>query len=172
MKTEGVEAASLDLTVGDRMFDSAGSVPREIPTTGIVLRAGQAVVVYTRETLSLPLNVFGLLSGKGRLIFYGVFVSPGKIDPGFQDRLRIGLFNGSSKPLKLLPGTAICSCSFFQMDSTVEHAVHHHLTEPVRPQRPGVRELAVSFWKDHWKWILGTLVTVVGVSSAVARALK
>jgi deoxycytidine triphosphate deaminase len=171
-KTVGHEISSIDLTVGDRIFDSAASEPRAIPTGGLILRAGQAAVVYTDEQVWLPHNVFGLVAGKGTLIFHGVFISPGKIDPGFQDRLRIGILNASNAPLRLTPGMAICSCTFFQMESHVNSATTHHLTEPVKPVRPSVAALSLAFCRENWKWGLTTIIAVVGATAAVIRALR
>lgn len=113
---ESFDPVSVDLSVGDRIFESETSTQRGIPEEGITLRPRRAIVVYRKERLCVPHNVFGIVSGKGSLIYYGVFVSHGKIDPGFQDNIRVGLLNGSNRPIQIKPGMMICSCSFFQMD--------------------------------------------------------
>src|SRR5690606_15705541 len=82
------EIFSVDLQVGSRIYDAQKSTPFHIPEKGIVVPPGGAVVIYTQETVGIPLNVFGMLFGKGQLIYRGAFISTGKIDPGFCDQLR------------------------------------------------------------------------------------
>src|SRR5690606_34524807 len=120
-----------------------------------------AVVVYTAETIHLPSNVFGFLSGKGSLIYHGVFVSPGKIDPCFQDQLRVGLLNASKKRLLLEQGMAICSCTFINMETHIDRNMSQYAREPIKPTRPGMGRRMSSFLFEHWKWCVTTLVAIV-----------
>lgn len=160
--SESFDPVSVDLSVGDRIFESETSTQRAIPEEGITLRPRRAIVVYTKERLCVPHNVFGIVSGKGNLIYHGIFVSHGKIDPGFQDYLRVGLLNGSNRPIQIKPGMLICSCSFFQMDSHIQDGSRTSAREPVMPPRPTFAQRLRSFWNAHWQWIIGTTLTVIG----------
>lgn len=155
-----IEAASVDLSVGDYIFDSARSEKLSLSAEGFTLRPRQSVVVYSAQRVSLPNNVFGFLSGKGRLIYHGVFISQGKVDPGYRDNLRIGLYNGSRRSVQLTPGMPICSCTFFQMETHIQEAATLSSDEPVKPLRPTKIQLARSFWITHWNWIIGTIIAL------------
>lgn len=156
-----IEAASLDLTVGQFIFDSKSGDKLGLSGEGYTLRAGHSVVVYTAERVYLPLNVLGLLSGKGSLIYYGVFISQGKIDPGFQDYLKIGLYNGSKAPLQLKTGMPICSCSLFQMETHVQEVLTRQSSEPVKPLRPTVVQRIKAFWAAHWQFTITTIIAIL-----------
>lgn len=58
--------------------------------------------------------------GKGHQIFQGTFISSGKINPGFNGRLNIGLYNGSKKRIHIKKGQPLCSCVFLQMESNMQ----------------------------------------------------
>jgi deoxycytidine triphosphate deaminase len=165
---EACDPVSADLSVGDRIFESETSTQRGIPEEGITLRPRRAIVVYTNERLCVPHNVFGIVSGKGSLIYHGVFISHGKIDPSFQDNLRVGILNGSNRPIQIKPGMLICSCSFFQMDSHMQDVSRTSAREPVKPPRPTVGQTLRAFWKAYWQWIIGTFIAAL---TAVARFL-
>src|ERR1700704_5408851 len=80
--------ASLDLTVGEAWFRGSDSGRFEIEEDGLALTPGQSCVVETNEEIGVPANAFGLVTGKGRYIFKGVLLSPGKMDPGFCEKLK------------------------------------------------------------------------------------
>lgn len=155
---EQVETASIDFNIGTNIFDSEKGEKRSLPSEGFTLRPRRSVVVYTEQRVSLPNNVFGMLSGKGRLIYHGVFISQGKIDPGFQDYLRVGLYNGSRKPVHLKLGEKICSCTFFQMETHVQDILTEDSDEPIKMLRPTISQYFASFCRSNWKWIIGTLI--------------
>lgn len=165
---EACDPVSADLSAGDRIFESTTSTQRAIPAGGITLRPRRAIVVYTNERVCVPHNVFGIVSGKGSLIYHGVFVSHGKIDPGFQDYLRVGILNGSDRPIQIKPGMLICSCSFFQMDSHIQDVSRTSAREPVKPPRPTAGQALGAFWSAYWQWVIGTFITGLTV---VARLL-
>lgn len=131
------EPTVVDLTVGDKLYyPRYGEGDKQIPKEGLLLRPGEAAVVHTAEMIGVPLNLFGLLAGKGKLIFEGVFISVGKLNPGFVGKLRIGIFNGGAKDYLLKTGDTFCSCCFFQMDSHLAHTVSH---EPFGPPSKMIR---------------------------------
>jgi dCTP deaminase len=124
------QPGSIDLSIGESCYHSRNG-EAQIPQEGILLRPGETAVVLTRQKIGVPLNLFGLLFGKGTLIFKGVFISPGKIDPGYFGELRIGIFNGGPEYYLLEKGNDFCSCCFFDMDSHQYHTLEH---EGIRPK--------------------------------------
>jgi hypothetical protein len=61
--------ASIDLCVGDFWFDCREETLFAIPAEGVELIPRMSAVLQTQEKLALPKNVYGILSGKGSLIF-------------------------------------------------------------------------------------------------------
>ena len=109
-------------------------------------------------------------------IFQGLIVSPGKIDPGFDDYLKIGIFNAGPKTVRLNRGAPFCSCCFLQMESHVE-APHHRAPAAV-PRKAKMRlSLQVKrFLQSEWQKpavnivsILAFLISVIVLLLEVIR---
>src|SRR5579859_2198361 len=118
---------------------------------GLILAAGGSAVIQTSGKVGLPCNIFGLLTGKGKLIFQGVFISSGKIDPGYRDHLRVGIYNGGSHSIVLKKGTPLCCCCFFQLESGTEYLQQRTSIQPSLPLKrmTTVRRLA-NFYRKYW----------------------
>lgn len=156
--------ASIDLSVGEYWFDCREEALFEIPADGIELLPRMSAVIQTNERLALPKNVYGLLSGKGTLIFQGVIVSPGKIDPGFDDHLKIGIFNAGPKSVRLNRGVPFCSCSFLQMESQVI-APRHHAPAAIPRRAQMRRSLRIKrFLQAEWQKPPVNLVSILTVA--------
>ena len=85
---------SIDLKVGEICLLPGDSRTYRIDEYGIKVKPRQSVVIYSKEKFVLPLNVFGLVTGKGTYIFQGCMVASGKIDPGYRGNLKVCFFNG------------------------------------------------------------------------------
>lgn len=156
--------SSLELTVGDTWYDCSDNISYVISDHGLTIKPSSAVVIDTEQLVGLPTNVFGLVTGKGKFIFQGVMVSSGKIDPGFQDHLRIGLYNGGKEFVTIKRGDAFCSCCFFQLESNID-APRRAL--PLIPRRvlsslPFARRLWL-FAKREWGWLLTLLLALLSL---------
>ena len=165
-----VDIASIDLSVGEQYFESSLSEKRPLQDDRVVLGAGRSIVLYTQEEVRLPLNVFGVVSGKGSWIYHGIFISSGKIDPGFSGRLRIGLHNASAQPVILEKGELICSCYFVDLITHLNDFSTPQPLEPFRPKRPNRLQKATSFLLREWKWFAGILIAAVSAAAGAFRA--
>jgi len=112
--------SSFDLCVGDKWYQSNEEKAYLITDDGIQLAPFQSILLEVKQQIANPFNVFGLVTGKGLKIFEGVFISTGKINPGFQGKLKIGIYNGSKKKITLKNGMPLCTCVFFEMESNIK----------------------------------------------------
>lgn len=108
---------SLELVVGKRRFVSHREAAVPIASNGLVLRSGEFAIIEVGQKLVVPNNAYGMVTGKGHLIFKGILISPAKIDPGFRGALRIGVFNTGGVPVTFKTGETFCSCVFFAIES-------------------------------------------------------
>src|SRR4051794_28508171 len=76
---------SFDLSVGDNWYDHRSKRLFSIDDNGLHVPPKSSVVIITQQRVALPTNVFGLVMGKGKYIYREAIVSPGKIDPGFDN---------------------------------------------------------------------------------------
>jgi len=149
------DGSSVDLSVGEYWFDCKNEKDYVIGEDGFELHPNGFAVIESLQEVALPQNVFGLLTGKGRHIFRGILISPGKIDPTFRDKLRIGVFNAGRESLFLKKGEPLCSCCFFSMESEITTAIPR--------QTFGYRaiETRVPFSIRRARWMRDPIVIVI-----------
>lgn len=81
------------------------------------IEPGEMVFTLTEERLDLPNNMIAELSPKRKLSHAGILAIGGFcIDPLYQGRLLIGLFNLSSTPFPIIPGKKVIAATFFVLE--------------------------------------------------------
>jgi deoxycytidine triphosphate deaminase len=120
-----VEGVKYDFRLGPRILKARYSAPidanklNETEKQAICVEPGEAVFVLTEERLALPNNMIAQLSPKRKLSHAGILTLGGfTIDPGYEGRLLIGLFNFSSTPFPLIPGKKIIAATFYRLEGT------------------------------------------------------
>ena len=141
---------SIDLNVGDAYIIPGSNHTFAISEKGLVVKPHHAVVIYTKQRIKLPYNVFGVVTGKGTLIFRGCFLSTGKIDPAFDGQLKIGLYNGGSSSICLRTGEAFATAYFINTDATLEAPLKQYQTG-LPPDLPQIKlyQTAWMYFKSH-----------------------
>ena len=98
-------------------IDLAGLTPAE--RSAQFVEPGEMVFVLSEESLQLPMTMFAELSPKRKLSHRGILVMGGFcIDPGYQGRLLIGLFNFSSTRFPLQPGKKLIAATFHELSES------------------------------------------------------
>ena len=154
---------SIDLCVGSRWFDPAQDLFYAVEDSGLQVKAHSCAVIEVEQRLALPHNVMGFVTGKGRFIFQSAMISTGKIDPGFDGRLRIGFFNASSQVIELRRSDPFCSCCFLNTESEAKNPKRYE-TEPTARISPIPRSVLMKrFLADNWKAILPIAISVIAL---------
>jgi dCTP deaminase len=116
-----IQAASLDLTIGDIFVpgaepDKPGGL--RSPHTRISLRAGHIAVIRTQESLALPNNLVAHGFPPSSLSIQGVLMTnPGHVDPGYNGPMHLTVINMSKEVLRLQRGDRIVRLIFARLDS-------------------------------------------------------
>lgn len=161
--------ASVDFSVGDKWFLQNDNTAYEVTDDGIILTPFQSILIETSEEVALPYNVFGLVTGKGLQIFQGTFISTGKINPGFHEKLKIGIYNGSKKKIKLFKGTPLCTCVFLEMESNLRTPLKEKPDSSVKTIKPiGKRKQAVLWIKEN-KEFLAIIISILALVASVSN---
>jgi dCTP deaminase len=163
-KEEKISPVAVDVTVGEEYILPGDSRTYEITDRGIRIKPECSVIIRTAERICLPLNVFGIVTGKGSNIFKGCFISTGKIDPGFQGNLRIGVFNGGRENIIFKHGQALCSLYFVDTQNALEVAPTSTPTSPSpnRTKEKWYRQFL--FWlRNNWYSTLALILTIIGL---------
>lgn len=121
---ECIQPASVDLHlgrsilayVGGRNLEIGEPVPsrdlfeEEIPVDGYALSPGEFLLASTLETVRVGTALVMRVEGKSSIGRLGLLVhaTAGFIDPGFEGRITLELFNANSVPIILRPEVRIC----------------------------------------------------------------
>jgi deoxycytidine triphosphate deaminase len=167
--------ASLDLTVGAAWVRETDNVRFTIEQDGLALKPGQSYVVETRERIGVPADAFGLVTGKGKYIFQGVLVSPGKMDPGFCEILKIGLYNAGHSTVAIKKNEPFCTVCFLELEPSFDRVRSKGDLRPearAAPRRFPTREKIGAFVKRDWGWIASILIAVMSLGVSIFAALQ
>lgn len=123
-----IQPASIDCTLGshylvldENHMDSVtleGEIKyREIEADEITVPAHSFLLATTREYVKLPQNLTAFVEGRSSIGRIGLFIqNAGWVDPGFEGRITLELYNANSLPIKLKTGRRICQLVFCKMD--------------------------------------------------------
>lgn len=102
--------ATYDLRVGDEYRDHRDSGKADLLDDGeISLQPGSTVIIETAELLQLPKSRFGHVVPKVSLLQYGLSNTSSKVDPGYNGRLSITVFNLGKRTIKLKKHQPFCT---------------------------------------------------------------
>ncbi|WP_068496106.1 dCTP deaminase [Paenibacillus kribbensis] len=123
-----VQPASVDLRLGNHFLKIAGvgnePVSMEVEAVYDSWESKEAIIephsfllATTMETVQLPSYLTAFVEGRSSVGRMGLFIqNAGWVDPGFQGKITLELFNASSRPIRLNAGRRICQLVFARMD--------------------------------------------------------
>ncbi|MBI4231928.1 dCTP deaminase [Candidatus Peregrinibacteria bacterium] len=129
---KSVQPASIDCRLGDHFLvleDNQMHVIslgeeikyRELAGESITIPPHSFILATTQEYVKLPNNLTAFVEGRSSIGRIGLFIqNAGWVDPGFEGRITLELYNASSLPIKLEAGTRICQLVFCKMDSAAD----------------------------------------------------
>ena len=94
---------------------------REIEGDTFVLPPHSFVLATTEEYFKIPNNLTAFVEGRSSIGRIGLFIqNAGWVDPGFEGKITLELYNASSLPIKLKKGRRLCQLVFCKMDQAAE----------------------------------------------------
>jgi len=120
---ENAEGVKYDFRMGSSILKAGLGGPvdarayQQREGRNLCVEPGEVVFVLTEETLDLPNNIVANLSPKRKLSHYGILVLGGFcIDPLYNGKLLVGLYNFSSSPFPLVPGKKLIAALFWEIE--------------------------------------------------------
>lgn len=102
--------ASYDLRIGEEYRDHRDLGKTALSNNDkIVLQPGSAVIIETAELVQLPKSRFGQIVPKVSLLQEGLSNTSSKIDPGYNGKLLITVFNLGKRKVSLKKGDKFCT---------------------------------------------------------------
>lgn len=121
-KLENIDGIKYDFSVSSRILKSKFKHPIDIdqlPETSkhdLVIEPGEVVFILTQENLKLPDNISATLIPKRKLSHDGIMILGGlSVDPLYEGKLLIGLYNLSSSPYPIIPGRKVIGAQFYKL---------------------------------------------------------
>jgi dCTP deaminase len=158
---ERIRPAAIDLTLHEnfRVFRNSShthiDVKKEFDVTelvkvkedgSMVIHPREFVLGSTREVITLPSDLIGLLEGRSSLGRIGLIVhaTASFVQPGFSGYLTFEMSNISNLPIKIYAGMSVAQLAFLQMSSPVEIDYSKRISK-YQDQEPPT---ASRIWKD------------------------
>ena len=113
------EQICFDLHVGEGVRIAGDDTRRRTPNP-IRLKPNDCLRIETREHLTIPNTVFGMLCSRASLTAEGLVAANLKIDPKFQGKLTITIFNASKNVITINPNLPFCSIYFATLEEPVD----------------------------------------------------
>lgn len=158
-----VEEFSLELTLGNGWNENYSSTNKSmllIEDRVIIPRRG-SIVVEVAEDLRMPHNRYGVVLPTGSMFLtLGIMLPSAKVEPAFNGRLKLRLFNTTNSRVTIFKGTKLASVIVFATESTKVHDSVFRLSEI--SDNPPVRFFRAKFWiKTYQIQIIGWVVSVL-----------
>jgi len=127
-----IQPASIDCRLGDHFLvvddNEMGVISlgdeiqyREIQNKTIIIPPHSFLLATTQEYVELPNNLTAFVEGRSSIGRIGLFIqNAGWVDPGFNGRITLELYNASSLPIRLEAGKRICQLVFCMMDKAAD----------------------------------------------------
>lgn len=128
-----VQPASVDCTLGSKylIIDSNNMdlltldskiLYKEIESEYITIPSHSFILATTNEYIKLPNNLTAFVEGRSSIGRMGLFIqNAGWVDPGFEGKITLELYNANSLPIKLRSGRRICQLVICEMDQDAEN---------------------------------------------------
>ncbi len=120
-ETKNLEPASYDLRAGRLLVARKGIV--DLKRESVILRHGDWAELESLEAFELPLNIAATVGVRTSLTRRGMdwFGGP-QVDPGYQGRIYISIFNASSLPFEITYGMSFATLVFHRLARNASHS--------------------------------------------------
>ncbi len=95
---------------------------REIENDIITIPPHSFLLATTKEYIKLPNHLTAFVEGRSSIGRMGLFIqNAGWVDPGFEGRITLEIYNANSLPIQIQAGRRICQLVFCKMDQSTDH---------------------------------------------------
>lgn len=154
--SDSVEQVSVDLSIGS-MYKKAGDTDWRHITDKVVISPNSCLLICTEQTIKMPNNAFAFLSSKGSLGAKGILVANTKVDPLFEGKLHIPVFNVGNKKVSLSTKDKFCSLTFL----TTEHPIIGNSTRNAVNIEPSDTSKFKDFFSNHTPHAITGVVSIL-----------
>jgi dCTP deaminase len=130
---ESIQPASIDCRLGSHFLivdnfnmttiDLDSEIKyREFEGDEITLPPHTFLLATTMEWVKLPSDLTAFVEGRSSIGRLGLFIqNAGWVDPGFEGKITLELYNANSLPIQIRAGRRVCQLVFCKMDQKADH---------------------------------------------------
>ncbi|WP_158770946.1 hypothetical protein [Paraglaciecola sp. L1A13] len=163
-----IEEFSIELSIGDVWAEDISkdkAVMYAIEDNEISIPPQTSIVVEVQENIQVPFNMYGLILQTGSVFLeQGILIGAGKIEPSFDGKLRLLIFNTSRTKRTLKKKQKIASAIFLRTDKTIKTSIYKNNREFLHKKKKGRFTQVRSFFASDMKFTL-TLIAMIITSS-------
>ena len=149
-----------DLRVGNEYKDHRYAGKADVGKEGIKLPPNSAVIIQTLEHVHVPKFRFGYIVPRVSLLQKGISNTSSKVDPGYDGKLLVTVFNLGSKTETLNKEERFCTIAF--------HTIMEDYPEDIRLYDEGEKTLPGATYTDLLRKFLYGVRRVIGPLSMLA----
>ncbi|WP_297438924.1 dCTP deaminase [Thermococcus sp.] len=115
-----LQPAGYDLSVGKEAYMNGELI--DVEGTGkVVIPPKTHALILTLERLKLPDNIMGDMKLRSSLAREGLLGSFAWVDPGWDGRLTLAVFNSGNEPVELFHGERFVQIAFIRLEGPSKH---------------------------------------------------
>jgi deoxycytidine triphosphate deaminase len=169
---DAVEDFSIEFSVGDQWAKDLTKEKAsmfEIEGDEISIKPQSSIVLEVKEHIKVPFNMYGLILQTGSVFLeQGILIGAGKIEPSFDGKLRMLIYNTSKTKRTLKKGQKIASAIFMRTDKTINASIYKDKRALVKESR-GATAKALAFFSADKKFTVSLFFNLV--TSSVAAVI-
>lgn len=166
---DNLEEFSIELTLGNARSNNYSDQKKEMVeiNSEISIVSQESIVVEVAEEIRVPHNRYGILVPTGGLFLTkGIMVAPAKVEPAFQGRLKLRIFNTSNRKVILRKGDKLASLVFFSTETTKYHDAKYRVADVAKESPVRFGELRKWFSQNRNVWLNWLFMLIFGPVSA------
>jgi deoxycytidine triphosphate deaminase len=166
-----IEEFSIELSVGDRWAEELSKEAPQmysIENEAIEIKPKSSIIIQTLEFLCVPNNMYGLIMPTGSLLLQqGIFIANTKIEPSFNGKFEILLYNSSNCKRVIKKGQFVASAIFFRTEKTTNLPPITKDNPPIKKHKKLYQKIYSSIKADP-KFVILIISTILTSSLAAA----
>lgn len=169
--TDAVEDFSIEFSVGNQWakdLTKEKATMFEIEGDEISIKPQSSIVLEVKEHIKVPFNMYGLILQTGSIFLeQGILIGAGKIEPSFDGKLRMLIYNTSKTKRTLKKGQKIASAIFMRTDKTINASIYKDKRALVKERRGAIVKTLAFFGGDK-KFTINLIAMIITSSLTAA----
>lgn len=165
-----IEEFSIELSAGNQWAEDISkekAVMYEVEGDELSIKPQTSIVLEVKENIHVPFNMYGMILQTGSIFLeQGILIGAGKIEPSFDGKLKLLIYNTSKTRRTIKKGQKIASAIFMRTDKTLNASIYKNNRTSVKRNRTHSEKFS-DFFSSNRKFIISQTITIATSSLVV-----